>query len=181
MRLIESAGAAPRKASCQLHPRHPCRGAVAAFAFIARRDGGQRRRLSRGRVSWWGSAPAAAALRCSSSAPFAACRVRSVGAMDAIQRPKQRPSSLRSGRAPTACLASCRLYGGGIVPPRLPDSVTSLSASLECAETTADCPMAEASDRIQSPFPYEARASARRAASVDYGSSIGGDIPVPPF
>jgi hypothetical protein len=116
VRLIEPSVPACSKASCQLHPRHPCRGAVAAFEINARCDRGQRRRLSRRHVLRQVSAPAAAALRGSSSAPLAACRVRSVVAMAALVPRSQRPASLRSGRGrprawhPAICMAaaSCR-------------------------------------------------------------------------
>ena len=71
---------------------------------------------SRRDVSWRGSAPAAAALRDSSSAPFAACRVRSRG--DRLGRkPRYSASSvfggaagsrLRHGILPLWAAASCR-------------------------------------------------------------------------
>jgi len=98
VRLIEPSVPAGVKASCQLHPRHPCRGAVAALEVNASRDGSKRRRLSRAPVFRQVSAPAAAALRCPSSASLAACRVRSVAAMDALEPRRHRPASLRSGR-----------------------------------------------------------------------------------
>jgi len=68
-------------------------------------------------AGWRGSAPAAAALRGSSSAPFAACRVRSRG----DQRGRKPRSDLerlqRSSRFPAAAWHPTAV-GGGIVPPR---------------------------------------------------------------
>jgi len=60
-------------------------------------------------AGWRGSAPAAAALRGSSSAPFAACRVRSRGVQQA-RKPRAATSSVFSGAA------GSRLRLRGIVP-----------------------------------------------------------------